>query len=149
MAPTPQPGIVIQMMEASQTCRELMGLMLEENDNLQHQNLAHTEARLLMKKRLALRLEKLLVDIKAHKNDLRGNRNVENMAVKLAEEIDVFRTIASKNEVMLRAAHKLRADIVEMIRDTLEAQQPRVTTYNAGGYVQHGTGGTRVVAAVV
>ena len=144
-----QPGIVIQMLEASQTCRELMGVMLEENEALHRNQTTTTQMRLDLKKRLALRLETLLADIKSQKDSVRGNRSAENVAVRLAEEIDMFRKLASQNETMLRAAHRIRADIVAMIRDTIEASQPRVTTYNANGYVQHGSAGTTVVGAVV
>lgn len=144
-----QPSIVIQMMEASQTCRDLMGLMLEENAGLTRASSAQSEARLAMKKRLALRLEKLLADIKAQKADMRGNRQVENVAIKLAEEIEVFRQVAAENETMLRAAHQIRADIIAVIRDTIEASQPRVQTYNAYGAMQHGNTGTTVVGAIV
>lgn len=144
-----QPGIVIQMMEASQTCRDLMGLMLEENQGLARHSTAQSEARLLNKKRLALRLEKLLSDIKGHKDNFRGNRTVENVALRLSEEIEAFRTLAAQNEMMLRAAHKIRADMLVMIRDTIEAAQPRVTTYNAYGALKHGSAGTTVVGAVV
>lgn len=149
MTPHQQPGIVIQMLEARQTCRDLMGVMLEENQGLAKFSSKETETRLLMKKRLALRLEKLLADIKSQKDAVKGNRQAENVAVQLAEEIDMFRIIASKNEVMLRAAHQIRADIVNVIRDAMESAQPRVTTYNAGGYKQVGSTGASVVGAVV
>ncbi len=149
MSPTHQPGIVIQMLEARQTCRDLMGVMLEENQGLSKFSSKETETRLFMKKRLALRLEKLLSDIKAQKEAVKGNRQAENVAVQLAEEIDMFRIIAGKNEVMLRAAHQIRADIVNVIRDAMEAAQPRVTTYNASGYKQTGNTGATVVGTVV
>lgn len=150
MNPTPtQPAVLIQMMEASQTCRDLMGLMVEENANLVKQSLTETETRLAMKKRLALRLEKLLADIKAHQAEWKGNRQAEGVALKLAQEIEVFRELAAKNEGLLRAAHQLRADIVSVIRDTIEAQQPRVTTYGNTGTVSNGSAGTTVVATTV
>jgi hypothetical protein len=148
--PTPQqPSILMQMMEASQTCRDLMGLMIEENAELSKHSLTESEARLALKKRLALRLEKLLADIKAHKGDWRGNTQAENVATMLAHEIEGFRKLAQKNEVMLRAAHALRADIVAVIRDTIEARQPRVTTYGSSGTVSTGNAGTTVLATTV
>ncbi|MCP5405306.1 MAG: hypothetical protein H6922_03680 [Pseudomonadaceae bacterium] len=149
MSHTPQPGIIIQMMEARQACRDLMGLMVEENNGLTRNSTHEVETRLQLKKRLALRLEKLLADIKSQRADFRGNREVENLAVRLAEEIAVFQDIAAKNELMLRAAHRLRADVVAVIRDTIEASQPRVQTYNAHGASTVGTAGTTVVATTV
>lgn len=148
-----QPGIILQMMEASQTCRDLMGVMVEENRNLNHsanpQAMQQVEARLQLKKRLALRLEKLLADIKSNRENFRGNRQVENAAHRLAEEIEAFRELAKSNELMLRAAHQIRADIVAVIRDTIEASQPRVQTYNASGNATNGTAGTTVVATTI
>lgn len=154
MTMTPQPGIVLQMMEASQTCRELMGVLVEENQNVTKPSGGdfgpQAEARLNLKKRLSIRLEKLLSEIKAQKSSWRGDRQAENVAVRLAEEIEVFRSLASQNEMMLRAAHQLRADIISVIRDTLEASQPRVTTYSANGTVQNGSsGGVNVVGTTV
>lgn len=149
MANTPQPGIIIQMMEASQTCRELMGIMSEENANLANQQTSQIEARLQLKKRLALRLEKLLADIKAQKDQWKDSPLAKNAATRLAEEIALFTELAKKNETLLRAAHQLRADIVAVIRDTIDASQPRATTYNADGQVKKGDGGTTVVATTI
>lgn len=145
MSHTPQPGIIIQMMEARQACRELMGVMLEENTGLINQSSHEVETRLHLKKRLALRLEKLLADIKQQKTDWRGNRDAENLALRLAEEIQVFQDIAAKNELLLKSAHRIRADVVAVIRDAIEASQPRVQTYNAYGMATNGTAGTTVV----
>jgi hypothetical protein len=148
-----QPGIILQMLEASQTCRDLMGVMVEENRNLNQlanpQATQQVEARLQLKKRLALRLEKLLAEIKQNRENYRGNRQVENAAARLAEEIAVFSDLAKNNELMLRAAHQIRADIIAVIRDTIEASQPRVQTYNAAGAATHGTAGTTVVATTI
>lgn len=148
-----QPGIILQMLEASQTCRDLMGVMVEENRNLNHsaspQATQQVEARLQLKKRLALRLEKLLAEIKTNRENYRGNRQVENAAARLGEEIEAFRELAKHNEVMLRAAHQIRADIIAVIRDTIEASQPRVQTYNAAGNATNGNVGTTVLATSV
>lgn len=148
-----QPSIILQMLEASQTCRDLMGVMVEENRNLGHaanpQATQQVEARLQLKKRLALRLEKLLAEIKQNRDTFRGNRQVENVAARLAEEIEAFREMAKENEVMLRAAHQIRADIIAVIRDTIEASQPRVQTYTAAGNAATGNAGTTVVGTTV
>ncbi len=150
MAPTPQPGLIVQMMEARETCRELMGVLVQENaDMANNHNTTQVEARLALKKRLALRLEKLLADIKAQKDAVRGNKQVENLALQLAEEIAAFQDIAAKNEVMLRAAHHIRADIVTIIRDTIEASQPRLQTYGKMGENKTGSTGGSVVGTTI
>lgn len=144
------PGIVQQMLDARHTCRELAALLLEENTTISAANGAtHAEARLQLKKRLSIRLEKLVQDIKNQRSQWQGNSMAVHTAGQLAEEFSHFQQLARQNEVLLRAAHQIRADIVSVIRDTIDAQQPRVQTYGKSGNLNNSTSGVRVMAKEV
>lgn len=140
------PGVIEQMLEARDTCRELATLLMEENNNLSHSTkLDAVETRLAMKKRLSLRLEKLVQEIKGQRDMWKASPKAQNLAIQLAEEIKLFQELSAKNVAALKAAHQLRADIVAVIRDTLEAQQPKVQTYNRTGTLTTGPSTTSVV----
>ncbi len=127
------PGILEQMSDARATCRELLQLLVAENASLNKSSVTEVEARLQNKRRLTLRLEVLLKDLKARRQEWTSRKDAQEVALRLAEEVSVFQDMARKNMELLRAAHQLRADMVSMIRDTLEAQAPRVQTYGRYG----------------
>jgi hypothetical protein len=148
--PTTQtPDLLSQMTDARTTCRDLLTILIEENQTLSQHKASAVEARLQLKKRLSLRLEKLLFDIKAQRAAIKGNPQAATLAVQLAEEIRVFQDYAVKNVELLKAAHHIRADIVAVIRDTIEAESPKVTTYGRGGAITPVNAGTTVLAREV
>lgn len=140
------PGILQQMADARSTCNELMHLLAAENQGLRTHSVDEVEARLQLKRQLTLRLELLMKELKTRKADWQASKDGRTLALRLAEDMEVFRELASKNAEMLRAAHQLRADVVAVIRDTIEAQTPRMTTYGRSGALNHGDNGTRVMA---
>jgi hypothetical protein len=142
MAPTP-PGILEQMHEARVTCQELIGLLRDENGNLHKQRLEVLEARLDLKKRLTLRLEKLVQEIKAGKAVWSGNPQARTVAQELAHEMAAFQEVAQRNLTELKAAHKIRADIIAIIKDTFEAAQTPLS-YSKDGALSRG-GGTAML----
>ena len=127
------PGILEQMSDARATCRELLHLLAAENAGLNTSSVAEVETRLQSKRRLTLRLEVLLKDLKSRRAEWTARKDAQELALRLAEEVSAFQDMAKKNLELLRAAHQLRADMVGMIRDTLEAQAPRVQTYGRYG----------------
>ncbi|PIZ31615.1 MAG: hypothetical protein COY40_01530 [Alphaproteobacteria bacterium CG_4_10_14_0_8_um_filter_53_9] len=143
------PGVIAQMIDARTTCRELAKLLLEENHALHKGGAAENEARLNLKKRLSVRLEKLVQDIKGQRDKWHTNALAARTANELAADIAVFTDLARKNELMLRAAHQIRADIVGVIRDAMDAQSPRVQTYGRSGTMNTSSAGVRVLAKEV
>lgn len=142
----PQSGVLQQMSDARSTCRELMELLGAENGGLIHQKVAEVETRLQMKRTLTLRLEVLMQEIKRRKAEWQAQPTAKDMANRLAEDMAVFQELASKNLTLLQAAHQLRADMVAVIRDTLDARAPHVPVYGRTGSVYKQDNGTRVIS---
>lgn len=132
------PGILEQMSDARATCRELLQLLMAENASLGKNSVEEVETRLQTKRRLTLRLEVVMKDLKTRRHEWTGRKDAQEVALRLAEEVSVFQDMARKNLELLKAAHQLRADMVSMIRDTLEAQAPRVQTYGPYGTMNNG-----------
>lgn len=131
------------------TCRELMALLMEENAGLIHHDVALVESRLGHKKRLTLRLEQLLKDLKQTGSLWKADTNTHNQALHLAEEVKHFQELAHSNVLMLQAAHQLRADLVVAIRDAVDAQTPKAQLYGSTGAIRPLDGATRLVAREV
>lgn len=132
--------------EARLTCRELMAVLMEENAGIIRHDVALIESHLSNKKRLTLRLEQLMKDIKQKSTFWKTDRRCHDEAMHLAEEVKFFNELARKNASMLEAAQQLRADLVMAIRDAVDAQTPKARLYTANGYVQNVDGATRLVA---
>jgi hypothetical protein len=149
--PRPQPAnqapspATEKLLEARNTCRDLMALLAEENAGLLHADMAALEARLLHKKRLTLRLEQLLSDVKSGHESWRQDYAARAQAIKLEEEFRLFQDLARSNAQLLKAAHAVRADLVKAIRDTMDAETPKARLYGANGAVHSVDGHTRLV----
>lgn len=128
------------------TCRELMALLAEENAGLIRHDVSLIESRLSVKKRLTLRLEQLMKDIRQKSSIWKKDAQSQTQAMHLAEEVQHFQKLAKSNALMLEAAHQLRADLVLAIRDAMDAQTPKARLYTANGYMQNLDGATRLVA---
>lgn len=143
----PQPtNVLANMQDARNTCRELLHLLAEENQGLSKQRAEVVETRLQLKRSLTLRLEVLMQDLKRRKTEWQGQPAAKDLANRLAEEISLFQTLAAKNLTLLKAAHQLRADMVAVIRDTMDARTPHVPTYGRSGSIYTTDQGTRLVS---
>lgn len=138
-----------EILAARKTCRELLALLVEENEALPKHNVQLIEDRLVHKRRLTLRLEQMLADIKQNGSVWKGDASAKQQASQLAEEIAEFQTLARENAMMLKAAHQLRADLIMAIRDTVDAHQPRVQTYGSSGTMNTNSGETRILATSI
>ena len=118
---------------ARATCHELRALLLEENVSLTQFSTEQSERRLQDKKRLTLRLEQLLAYIRRTRPDWQEQTSLTNLANLLAEELQHFQQLAHRNGLLLQAAHRLRADLVLTIKDTLTSRQPQAQLYGANG----------------
>lgn len=147
--PTPQTNPetpVGDLAAARTTCRELLALLVEENHGLTKQDIKLIEERTQHKRRLTLRLEQLLSELKQSGNLWKSNPAARYQATLLAEEIAQFQDLARENAMMLKAAHQLRADLIIAIRDTVDSTQPRAQVYGANGNMQPADNATRLVA---
>lgn len=138
----PAPEII----SARETCRELLALLTEENTSLGKQDIKIVEARIQQKKRLTLRLEQSLEEIRRSAPAWKENASSKRHMVLFAEEMKLFQELARKNALLLKAAHQLRADLVIAIRDALDDAQPRAQLYNANGGLAAHDNATRLVA---
>lgn len=131
---------------ARATCRELLALLIEENRGLTKHDIKLVDDRIQHKRRLTLRLEQILAELKQTGNLWKSDATSRTQATLLAEEIAEFQNLARENAMMLKAAHQLRADLILAIRDTVDAAQPRVQTYGANGALTQADNATRLVA---
>ena len=149
-APRPkQDEVPPTVADARSTCRELLALLLEENNGLSKQDINVVDERIQNKRRLTLRLEQILAELKRSGSLYKADANARHQVNLLAEEIAEFQHMAHKNAMMLKAAHQLRADLILAIRDTVDATQPRVQTYGANGSMNNADNATRLVARTI
>jgi|GEM_PF-5063503 len=141
----PAAGIIA----ARATCRELLALLMEENSGLTKQDIKLVEERIQHKKRLTLRLEKQLADIKQNGGIWKENADARRQAAQLAEELKKFQELARNNALLLQAAHQLRADLIIAIRNEIDAMQPRAQLYTSSGGISSGSGNTRLLARTI
>lgn len=134
------------MQHASQTCRELMAVMAQENAMLGRHQSAQLETLLQHKKRLTIRLEQILSELKKHGTSWKTDPISRNQAILLAEEIQHFQLMTKQNSLALQAAHQVRADIIVAVRDEMEASAPKAQLYSATGAYQNTYAQTRLVA---
>jgi flagellar biosynthesis/type III secretory pathway chaperone len=150
MDTAPAPLSPSELLDAARTtCQALLQLLVEENQSLPQHKIAVVEARLASKKRLSLRLEKTLADLKASRAVWQAQPHLARQATLLAEEVRLLADYAASNAQLLRAAHSIRAEIVQVIRDTLDAQAPTMQVYGASGAMRAVSGGTTVLAREV
>ena len=131
---------------ARNTCRELLILLVEENHGIAKHDVKMVDDRIQHKRRLTLRLEQILAELKQSGNLWKSDASSRTQAALLAEEIAEFQNLARENAMMLKAAHQLRADLILAIRDTVDATQPRAQTYGANGSMNSADNATRLVA---
>lgn len=134
---------------ARATCRELLTLLIEEKHGLAQHDIKRIDDNIQNKRRLTLRLEQLLGELKQTGPVWKADKAALNQASLLADEIAIFQTMARENAMMLKAAHQLRADLILSIRDTVDAAQPRVQTYGASGALNAADNATRLVACSI
>ncbi len=144
-ANTPPSPATEKLLEARATCRELMALLAEENAGMAHADIAALDARLLHKKRLTLRLEQLLGDVKTQRDTWREDYAARAQAIKLEEEFRTFQDLARNNAQILKAAHTVRAELVVAIRDAMDAEAPKARLYGANGMMHAVDGNTRLM----
>ncbi|PZP38919.1 MAG: hypothetical protein DI585_05840 [Pseudomonas fluorescens] len=138
-----------EIVEARRTCRELMALLVEENHGLGKQDIKLVDERIQHKRRLTLRLEQMLAEMKKAGSLWKADTAARSQANLLAEEIAQFQELAVKNVAMLQAAHQLRADLILAIRDTVDAATPRAQTYGANGAMTMSDNNTRLLATSI
>lgn len=138
-----------QILAARKTCRELLVLLMEENNGLARHDVKVIDERLSHKKRLTLRLESMLAELKQNGSLWKADASARQQSVLLAEEIAEFQNLARENTLLLKAAHQLRADLLLAIRDTVDAHQPRVQTYGSGGTMNAASSETRLVTTSI
>ena len=137
------------IMDARTTCRELLALLIEENQGITRHDINLIEQRTQHKRRLTLRLESILAELKRSGSIYKADEPSRKQVNLLAEEIAEFQTLAHKNAMMLKAAHQLRADLIIAIRDTADIGQPRAQTYGANGALNNTETATRLVARTI
>lgn len=137
------------IMDARNTCRELLVLLLEENKGLAKHDVKLVDAAIQHKRRLTLRLEQILGELKQTGSLWKADAASRTQASLLAEEIAEFQNMARENAMMLKAAHQLRADIILAIRDTVDATQPRVQTYGANGSLNSNDNTSRLITTSI
>ncbi len=135
-----------QLAEARATTRELLGVLLEENAGSLSADKAATEARLLHKRRLTLRLEQLLTDARKNREAWKTDVAAQREALQLEGEMRLLQEASRTNAAMLQAAHQVRADLVMAIRDAVDAETPKARLYGATGALYNIDGATRLVA---
>ncbi|MCA3244410.1 MAG: hypothetical protein INF43_03770 [Alphaproteobacteria bacterium] len=138
-----------KLAEARATCRELLAVLLEENGGSVSADTVATEARLLHKKRLTLRLEQLLTEARANRAAWQTDLAAQREALQLETEIRLLQDSARTNAAMLQAAHQVRADLVMTIRDAMDAQTPKAQLYGPTGALYQVDGATRLLAREV
>jgi predicted protein tyrosine phosphatase len=140
--PVPAAAVV----EARQTCRELMSLLIEENAGIKTHDIALVDMNIQHKRRLTLRLEQMLVELKQSGSIWKADVAARQQATFLAEEIAQFQELARSNAMMLKAAHQMRADLIIAIRDTVDAAQPKAQLYGSNGTMSASNTPNRLVA---
>ncbi len=146
---TQHPTPITSIHGARATCRELLTLLVEEKHGLARHDVARIDANIQNKRRLTLRLEQQLADIKQTKAVWKTDATAVTQAGLLAEEIAVFQTMARENAMLLKAAHQLRADLILSIRDAVDTGQPRVQTYSAAGTLNTSENTSRLVTCSI
>ncbi|MDD9912618.1 MAG: hypothetical protein OXR68_01765 [Alphaproteobacteria bacterium] len=137
------------MAETVAVCRQLGDLISSENKALDARDVKPVEANLKQKSRLAVKLEKLLSDMKAQKDTLKQHGDFKVMAQNIQKEMDGFQAAAKKNVLLLKTAHQTRADTLEMIRHAMDLQRPRTETYNKQGEVSKSNAGSSLINKAV
>lgn len=136
------------LLEARSTLTSIKGLVRGENAALENtrnkQNLPLLEAALPEKKKLSLRLERLINALKQQRATIQSDAELKASADAFNEDMKAFQDDALKNLNKLRAAHKLRADFIGMVKDTV-MRQGASQTYGANGNMSENTGPTRSV----
>lgn len=125
--------------EASIVCRQLGALVEEENESLKAHEITKIEGNLKRKNKLALKLGKLLKDVKEHKDEIRLDPAARKTVMSVQLEMDGFSRAARKNLLMLKTAHQTRSDTLQIIRQAIVATTPRTEVYNASGLVKDAT----------
>ncbi len=143
----PQTPLEI-LTEAKSTLTSIKGLVRGENAALQNtrnkQNLPLLEAALPEKKKLSLRLERLINALKQQRESIQSDAELKAAADAFQADMQAFQEDAIKNLNKLRAAHKLRADFIGMVKDTV-MKRDASQTYGASGSMSENTGPTRTV----
>ncbi|MFZ2619644.1 MAG: hypothetical protein WAX89_02120, partial [Alphaproteobacteria bacterium] len=119
--------------EAALLYRQLKDVVMSDNAALGARDTKKVEENLKQKTRLALKLEKLLGDAKANKDVVKQDPDFHFTARALQAEIEEFEVAARKNMMLLKAAHQVRADTLQIIRHVINERQPKVDMYNARG----------------
>jgi flagellar biosynthesis/type III secretory pathway protein FliH len=138
-----------KLAQARATCRELLAALIEENTGALSADTAATEARLLHKKRLTLRLEQLLAETRAQRESWREDPAAQAEALALETEFRLLQESGRQNVALLKAAHQVRAELVMAIRDTLDANTPKAQLYGNNGALYVIDGATRLMAREV
>ncbi len=121
--------------DAHIACTDLKSLLIEENDSLRQHRIELVEKNLKDKRKLSLKLENVLNNVKKNKEHLADDTQTLSYVKSLQEEIDSFQNMARQNLTLLQAAHQTRADFIDMVRLAVSAEQPKSTTYNNEGTV--------------
>ena len=124
--------------ETAMICKEITSLVDAENDALTNRNIQFVEENLKDKSRLALKLEKMLKDLKSSKDSIKGDPAARDALKSIQMDMDSFQNTAKKNLLLLKTAHQTRADTLQMIRHIVDANRPQAETYNAYGKVEQG-----------
>jgi len=129
---TPHPSIDALLSKASSTCGELISLLTGENEALEQRQVAVVEENLKLKRKLAHRFERVMLDIKAQRDQLQ-TPNAKRATAALQGQIKDYDVLSRRNMLLLQSAYEARTGFLNTVRESIAAQQP-----NAGVYNQYG-----------
>lgn len=146
--PTPRTPIN-PLLEATQLTAQLKDLLTDENEALRTRKIDLVGEKLKDKSRLAIKLERVLKDAKEQKDTLKTQAAFSQNAKTLQMEMDTFSHLARKNVLLLKSAHQVRHDTLNVIRQALHANRPQTEVYNNTGAVQKGENTTNLLDRTV
>lgn len=131
------PALLVK--QAIATCHAFSEHLDFENKALEERDIAAIEDATKTKRHLGAKLETLLKDVRASKDDIRRDANAVADLQNLQVAIDAYQIKARKNVLMLSAAHEATAQFLNVVRQAVIKLRPKVTTYGQTGYVQEST----------
>lgn len=136
--------------EAIARTAALVEVMEQENQLLKtHERGEAFEAIIKEKRLIGAKVEKLLSEVKRHKDVLKGNEAAAARLPELQVVVDKYQTTARKNVVLLQAAHQTTMDVINIFRKAVERVKPKAETYTKDGKMSSGdAAGTLITKSV-
>lgn len=144
--PVATPPASTLLADAITACETLAVLLETENVELKSRRVQQVEARTKEKAKLAAKLEKTLADIKINRDSVAADAALQTSVKHLQERFDFCQHQARQNLLLLRSAHQTRVEMIQYIRDAINAQKPKADLYTATG--QMATTGAPAVGGI-